>query len=174
MVRDPAGIRVGAGATPRNWKFGGGKAMVPRPDGTDGPIAARLMTHADAAPAGPPTDDLPYHDVGPVDRFRAGRPQPALAGGREILVVRLGERDVAACKAVCPHAGAPLTSGVVDTTARTLRCRDHGHAFDLHSGERVAPEPAAGESPVPLRIFPARVTADGRVEVAARRRRADV
>jgi nitrite reductase/ring-hydroxylating ferredoxin subunit len=75
---------------------------------------------------------MPEYRIGPIENFPQARGVPVEAGGRRIAVFRVGER-VFAIDDFCPHRGFPLHDGPVDGTI--VRCRTHGSAFDLASGE---------------------------------------
>jgi nitrite reductase/ring-hydroxylating ferredoxin subunit len=62
---------------------------------------------------------------------------------------------VSVCADACPHAGAPLSQGLLDRTIIT--CPRHGSQFDMSTGERVR-----GPADADLATYPV-VVADGQV-----------
>jgi nitrite reductase (NADH) small subunit len=56
----------------------------------------------------------------------------ATVAGRRIAVFRLPD-GFAALDAACPHAGGPLSDGIVADSCVT--CPLHGRRFDLHTGK---------------------------------------
>jgi len=94
-------------------------------------------------------------DLGPAD-LPDGEIRKAAAAGLELGLARLGERYVA-FETWCTHAECPLTDGWLEGEA--IRCACHGSLFALVDGT-----PLAGPATDPIRVFPARVTAAGRIE----------
>jgi len=96
-----------------------------------------------AGPAHGGDDASEWRDVGSVDDFPAGAPRLVRVGGRRLAVVRLPGPDATfrAVDDACPHAGDPLSLGVV--FEGRLACRAHGWAFDLETGACVAGDRAA-------------------------------
>lgn len=76
--------------------------------------------------------------------------------GIEVGVFRVGE-DVFALENRCPHAGDPLSEGVLE--GAVVICRAHGWDFDVRTGHR--PDNPDG---FPIPCFPVRVE-DGEVEI---------
>ena len=96
-----------------------------------------------------------WQTVGRAGDFRSGRIRVFTVGGRDVAVVRFGDRWHAFSNR-CPHNGLPLDGGWVEGTIIT--CRWHGWRFDLASGN--SPDvPADVEGPR-LRIYPLRVVGD--------------
>ena len=88
-------------------------------------------------------------------------------GGRQILVVRAGER-IHAVPNRCPHEGYPLSEGVLDQGC-VLTCHWHNWKFDLESGATLI----GGDrlAPLPVRIEGGRILLDvSPPDPAARRR----
>lgn len=97
------------------------------------------------------------HDVGSVADFPDGVPVPVRVAGRDLMVVRQGNR-VYALRDRCPHQGARLSSGRVGGMTRPCKpgeelvlarvgeivtCPWHGWEYDLISGcSLAAPERA--------------------------------
>ena len=91
--------------------------------------------------------------AGPTSLLDARDIAPVLVGPHHLILVRTGERVVAADRA-CPHEGADLALG--RCSEGRLLCPRHLAWFDLRSG-RVS----AGWSFCGLRLFPVERRADG-------------
>lgn len=74
-------------------------------------------------------------------------------GGKTICIARKDDR-LQACAKKCPHAGAPLADGYVDTTGNIV-CALHRYKFSLQNGRNVS-----GEGYF-LKIFPVETRTDG-------------
>jgi nitrite reductase/ring-hydroxylating ferredoxin subunit len=88
------------------------------------------------------------HVVGPVDQFPPGTQARVQIGRRAIAIFNAGGR-LYALRDVCPHQGAPLSSGIVlsEVTAdgpgeytyredcKLVRCPWHGWEYNLETGE---------------------------------------
>ena len=109
------------------------------------------------------------HDVGAVSDFAPGRPHRLTVAGRPLVLVRKGETFFA-LRDICPHQGAPLSSGKVSGTPKPclpgqeivlhrvgeiLICPWHGWEFDLSKGCAIA-NPRRGR----VRTYPVRVKGD--------------
>lgn len=99
---------------------------------------------------------MAFVDVARLDELPADGGLRVLVGGIEIGLFRVGDR-VHALENPCPHAGDPLSEGVLDGCVIT--CAAHGWAFDVRTGHR--PEDADG---FPIPCFAVRV-ANGRVSI---------
>lgn len=73
-------------------------------------------------------------DVAGVDELADGEMRTIKAGGREVLLARVGDAFYAAA-ARCPHQGGFLADGRLDGTVVT--CPLHGARFDLADGSVV-------------------------------------
>jgi 3-phenylpropionate/trans-cinnamate dioxygenase ferredoxin component len=62
----------------------------------------------------------------------------------------------------CTHLGCSLSDGELSDEEPTIECPCHGSVFDVETGE-----PIEGPAKDPVRVFPARVTDDGWVELGA-------
>lgn len=91
--------------------------------------------------------------LGPGDLLGNRDLMPITAGGRHLLLVRDGERIVAAERA-CPHEGADLALG--RCVGGRLLCPRHLASFDLRDGS-VSP----GWSFRALRLFEIEAASDG-------------
>lgn len=98
------------------------------------------------------------HDIGTLASLTDGAARTIVAGGRRIVLVRLGD-EVFAIAASCPHWNGPLGAGEVSRARREITCPWHRFRYDLRSGACVASNlrPAAATYPVRL--------AEGRVLV---------
>jgi 3-phenylpropionate/trans-cinnamate dioxygenase ferredoxin component len=93
-------------------------------------------------------------DLGPAN-LNDGDIREAKAGDLSLAVARIGERYVA-FEIWCTHEECPLSDGWLEGEA--IRCACHGSLFSLTDGA-----PLEGPATDPIRIFPAGVTADGRI-----------
>ena len=94
-------------------------------------------------------------DLGPAD-LADGDLREAEAGGLSLVVARSGDRYVA-FETWCPHQECPLSDGWLEGEA--IRCACHGALFSLADGA-----PLEGPATDPIRLFPVRLTTDGRIE----------
>ncbi len=127
------------------------------PAGGSGAVARlhRLGIPGTAAPTrslGP----LMGFDLGPAD-LADGHLREAKAGELALAVARIGDRYVA-FETWCTHEECPLSDGWLEGEA--VRCACHGALFSLVNGV-----PLEGPATDPIRLFPARRTAGGRIEV---------
>ena len=91
--------------------------------------------------------------LGPLDLLEGRALAPVTVGGHHLLLVRDGERIVAAERA-CPHEGADLIHG--RCVGGRLLCPRHLASFDLRDGS-VSP----GWSFRALRVFEIESASDG-------------
>ena len=98
------------------------------------------------------------HDVLADSDLAEGAMQGVEAGGRKVLLARIGG-EVHAMGAVCPHAGGPLAKGVLH--AGVVTCPWHKAAFHVATGRCTEP-PAVDDLP----RFDVRVS-EGRIFVTA-------
>ncbi|MCB1884676.1 MAG: FAD-dependent oxidoreductase [Geminicoccaceae bacterium] len=89
--------------------------------------------------------------VGRLDDLAPGALRQAEAGGRELLLARVGDR-VFATDARCTHYGAPLAEGVL--VGGRVICPWHHAVFDVATGGHDEPPGCGG-----LRSYPVRVEA---------------
>jgi nitrite reductase/ring-hydroxylating ferredoxin subunit len=75
-----------------------------------------------------------FVDLAGTDELADGEMRTVRAGGREVLLARVGEAFYAAA-ARCPHQGGFLADGRLDGTVVT--CPLHGARFDLADGSVV-------------------------------------
>ena len=101
-----------------------------------------------------------FLEVGLVSDFRDGAMRKISAGGREILVARVGGRFFAA-DSRCPHLNADLSEGSLQGTI--LTCPMHHSRFDLTDGHVIRWTDLTGIKlayasrtipPKPLKIYP--------------------
>lgn len=96
------------------------------------------------------------HDICADDAVAEGAMRAFEAAGHKILLARVGGR-CHAVGATCPHAGAPLSEGVLREGVVT--CPWHKAAFRVATGERVEP-PAVDDLPhFPVRVMNGRIVA---------------
>ena len=96
--------------------------------------------------------------VGNLDGIPIGGKRALRAGGKEILLIRVGRRELYCLENRCTHADAPLEKGELEGTR--IECPRHGARFDIRTGA-VLRGPAA----LPLRTFPVKILEGGEVEV---------
>jgi nitrite reductase (NADH) small subunit len=75
-----------------------------------------------------------YVRIGRVDDVPKLEGRSVTVDGRRIAVFRLAD-GWAAIDGACPHAGGPLSDGLV--AERCVTCPLHGRRFDLHTGQQV-------------------------------------
>jgi len=75
-----------------------------------------------------------FTEVARTDELKRGTMKSVMAGGREILLARLGDTYYAT-DGRCTHMGGELSRGRLDGTVVT--CPRHGSQFDLSSGRVV-------------------------------------
>ncbi len=98
-------------------------------------------------------DDAGWVPVCDLGRLKAETIVRVRVAGLDLLVV-WNEGDVVACDRACPHEQADLGLGQV--RAGRLHCPRHAASFDLRDGTI-----SSGWPGLPLRLYPARVTAEG-------------
>lgn len=76
--------------------------------------------------------------------------------GQQIAIFRGRNGQVYATEAECPHKLGPLADGLLGGS--TLVCPLHSWKWDLNTGDVL-------QGDCPLRIYPVRVEADGKVSV---------
>jgi nitrite reductase (NADH) small subunit len=79
----------------------------------------------------------------------AGQPRLVEAGGRRVVLVRIGDR-VHALNDVCAHQGGPLSDGKLSGTR--LACPWHGWMYDVCTGQCVFPGRGAAVPSYPVRV----------------------
>jgi 3-phenylpropionate/trans-cinnamate dioxygenase ferredoxin component len=107
-----------------------------------------------------------YIPVAKTGSITSGNMMAVSAGGKEILLARVGDRFYASGNR-CPHLGGELSRGKLEGTIVT--CPRHASRFDLSDGHVVRWTDWAGvkatvsqvfRSPRPLTIYPVRVEGD--------------
>ncbi len=93
-----------------------------------------------------------------LNEFPVGGSRAVELDGVPVLLVRLGENDVAAVENACSHDGSELVGGAVE--GAVITCPRHGAQFDLRQGKALR-MPAAS----PIEIYPVRLSDDGWIEV---------
>ena len=81
------------------------------------------------------------------DELAPGQLRRVVVGGRGIALVRTSTGDLYALRDTCPHQGAPLSAGIVETsidgdspgsiwmtTTEVLRCPWHHYEYSLTTG----------------------------------------
>ncbi|MDG4831228.1 Rieske (2Fe-2S) protein [Solwaraspora sp. WMMD1047] len=96
------------------------------------------------------------HRLGPVADLPVGEGRAYAVGDEMVAVFRLRDGAIRAVSAVCPHAGGPIADGLAD--AEVVICPLHQHIYELATGCSRSGQP-------PLRVYPARVDADGELVV---------
>ncbi len=103
----------------------------------------------------PPPDDG-YFRALTLSDLEVGKGMGLQLYNRKIAIFRPEPDKVMACDDVCPHAGAPLSNGLLHGCA--LMCVWHGWTFDLETGESDVNEN------MPLHLYPVQIR-DGEVWV---------
>ena len=93
---------------------------------------------------------ITWHKVAGPDHLADGTLASVVAGGKELVLARQGDR-YCALDGRCPHAGGPLSQGSIENGL--LVCPWHGRAFDLATG--------TCEGFQGVRTHPVEVRADG-------------
>jgi 3-phenylpropionate/trans-cinnamate dioxygenase ferredoxin subunit len=75
-----------------------------------------------------------YVEVLKVDGLKDGQMKAIKAGGREVLLVKVGGKFLAADN-TCPHMGGKLAQGKLEGTVVT--CPLHASQFDLKDGRVI-------------------------------------
>jgi 3-phenylpropionate/trans-cinnamate dioxygenase ferredoxin subunit len=97
-------------------------------------------------------------DVGVIGDFVAGEARQVKAGGRTLVIVRIGE-DVYVLDDRCSHEEFSLAEGEVDVDTREIECAHHGAMFRLSDGQ-----PTSLPATRPVAHYDTRVV-DGRILV---------
>ena len=71
-------------------------------------------------------------DIGSVSDIPRRGARVVKAPGGDIAVFRTGNDEIYALRDRCPHAGGPLSNGIVHD--RRVTCPLHGQVIDLGSG----------------------------------------
>ena len=78
------------------------------------------------------------HEAARADKVHVGQAKIVHLGDTEVGIFRLGDGSWRAYKNFCPHAGAPVCTGLVSQgTPQILRCPWHAWDFDLATGQLV-------------------------------------
>jgi 3-phenylpropionate/trans-cinnamate dioxygenase ferredoxin subunit len=75
-----------------------------------------------------------FTEVAKIDELKSGAMKAAIAGGREILLARVGDKYYAV-DGRCPHMQGDLSQGKLAGTVVT--CPRHGSRFDISNGQVV-------------------------------------
>ena len=75
-----------------------------------------------------------FTEVAKTDELKSGMMKSVMAGGREVLLARVGDTYYAT-DGRCPHMKGELSRGRLDGTVVT--CPRHGSQFDVSSGQVV-------------------------------------
>lgn len=70
--------------------------------------------------------------LGPVEHIPFGEGRTFMAGGGSVAVFRLRSGSLYATQTHCPHAGGPLSEGIVGGS--TVICPLHSYKFNLATG----------------------------------------
>ena len=113
-------------------------------------------------------------DIGALDDFEAGAPQPIELGGRALVVVRHGD-DIYVLRDVCSHQGARLSAGRVagisratatdrqgsyDREGEYIVCPWHGWTYELCTGRATVNPDRARVRTYPVSVRNGRVLVD--------------
>lgn len=97
---------------------------------------------------------MTWHDVGGEDEQAPGEGRAVSAGGLRVALFRT-ESGWTAFEDRCPHAGAPISDGVL--RAGHVVCAWHGWRFDAATGACPLFAGAPALRPVPVRVTGRRV-----------------
>ena len=75
-----------------------------------------------------------FTEVAKTDELKSGMMKSVMAGGREILLARVGDTYYATAGR-CTHMGGELSRGRLEGTVVT--CPRHGSQFDVSSGKVI-------------------------------------
>ena len=75
-----------------------------------------------------------YVEVGRTGDFKDGMKKKVIAGGKEVMLARVGDKYYAVGNR-CPHLGGELAAGQLNGTVVT--CPLHGSQFDITDGHNV-------------------------------------
>jgi 3-phenylpropionate/trans-cinnamate dioxygenase ferredoxin component len=75
-----------------------------------------------------------FTEVAKTDELKSGMMKSVMAGGREVLLARVGDTYYAT-DGRCPHMRGELSRGRLEGTVVT--CPRHGSQFDVSSGQMV-------------------------------------
>jgi 3-phenylpropionate/trans-cinnamate dioxygenase ferredoxin subunit len=75
-----------------------------------------------------------FVEVAGADELKDGGMKKVSAGGKDLLLARVGDKYYAADDK-CPHLGGSLSGGTLEGTVVT--CPKHGSQFDLTDGHMV-------------------------------------
>lgn len=75
-----------------------------------------------------------FIEVAKIEELKSGTMKTVIAGGREILLARVGDKYYATDNR-CPHMKGDLSQGKLEGTVIT--CPLHGSQFDISNGQVV-------------------------------------
>ena len=75
-----------------------------------------------------------FIEVAKIEELKSGTMKTVIAGGREILLARVGDKYYATDNR-CPHVKGDLSQGKLEGTVIT--CPLHGSQFDISNGQVV-------------------------------------
>ena len=75
-----------------------------------------------------------FTEVAKIEELKSGTMKTVIAGGREILLARVGDKYYATDNR-CPHMKGDLSQGKLEGTVVT--CPVHGSQFDISNGQVV-------------------------------------
>lgn len=91
------------------------------------------------------------HVLFPADELEPGQVRSVKVDGVSVAVIRTKGGELRALRDVCPHLGAPLSTGSLQslvvgpevgeyrlTEKAILRCPWHGYEFDVETGRCIA------------------------------------
>lgn len=93
---------------------------------------------------------MAFHAVALLKELWDGDMRAGVAGGRRVLLVRLGE-EVFAYEDRCAHLGVPMSQGWLKNGA--LMCSAHHYEYDARTGQGINPRNVC------LRKFPVEIEA---------------
>ncbi len=79
---------------------------------------------------------MPFERVGELDQLWDGEMVSCSAGGRRILLIRIGEA-IRAFEDRCVHLGVALSEGLLD--GKVITCSAHQYQYDALTGRGINP-----------------------------------
>jgi nitrite reductase/ring-hydroxylating ferredoxin subunit len=87
--------------------------------------------------------------VGAAADVAPGAPRLVDAGGRRVVLARVGDR-IYACADACAHRGGPLGEGKL--SGARLTCPWHGWLYDVRTGQCLLPARGGAIATYPVRM----------------------
>jgi 3-phenylpropionate/trans-cinnamate dioxygenase ferredoxin subunit len=101
-----------------------------------------------------------YVEAGKTGEFKEGTMKKVMAGGKEVLLARVGDRYYAIGNR-CPHMGGDLSAGKIE--GNIVTCPRHRAQFDVTDGHNVRWAKGVAalgkmiKSPRPVPVYPVKI-----------------